>query len=82
MTPEDCENILMKLLNGDYEIGAQINKNLLQEVDWNKPSGFYKRGESLSIGFLHKAKDSGFFDLQISRKNDKIIIEQMFQAIP
>jgi len=82
MTPEDCEKILMKLLNGDYEIGAKINKNLLQEVDWNKPSGFYKRGGSLSIGFLHKAKDSGFFDLQISQKNDKIIIEQMFQAIP
>ena len=82
MTLEECEMILVKLLDGEYETGAQINKNLLQEVDWNKPSGFFKRGESLSIGFLHKVKDSGFFDLQISRKNDKIIIEQMFQAIP
>ena len=82
MTPEECESILKLLLSKKYEIGPAVNKRSLEEVGWNKPNNFSKRGESLSVGFLHKAKDSGFFDLQIKMVGKKLTIEQMFQAIP
>ena len=82
MMPEECETILELLLSGKYEIGAAVNKKTLEQVGWNTPSNFSKRGESISVGFLHKAKDSGFFDLQIKMVGKKITIEQMFQAIP
>jgi hypothetical protein len=82
MMPEECETILGLLLSGKYEIGAAVNKKTLEQVGWNTPSNFSKRGEYISVGFLHKAKDSGFFDLQIKMVGKKITIEQMFQAIP
>ena len=82
MTPEQCETILGLLLSGKYEIGPAVNKKTLEQVGWNTPSNFSKRGESISVGFLHKAKDSGFFDLQIKMVGKKLTIEQMFQAIP
>jgi len=82
MTPEECESILELLLNGKYEIGAAVNKKSLEEVGWNKPNNFSKRGKSISVGFLHKAKGAGFFDLQIKIVGKKLTIEQMFQAIP
>ena len=82
MTPEECESILKLLLSKKYEIGPAVNKRSLEEVSWDKPNHFSKRGESVSVGFLHKAKDAGFFDLQIKMAGKKITIEQMFQAIP
>ena len=82
MKPEECETILGLLLSGKYETGPAVNKKTLEQVGWNTPSNFSKRGEFISVGFLHKAKDSGFFDLQIKMVGNKITIEQMFQAIP
>jgi len=82
MTAEECETILGLLLNGKYELGPAVNKKTMSEVGWDKPNNFSKRGESISVGFLHKAKDAGFFDLQIKMVGKKLTIEQMFQAIP
>jgi hypothetical protein len=82
MTPEQCETILGLLLNGKYELGPAVNKKTIGQVGWDKPSNFSRRGESISVGFLHKAKDAGFFDLQIKMVGKKLTIEQMFQAIP
>jgi len=82
MTPEQCETILGLLLSGKYELGPAVNKKTIDQVGWTKPSNFSRRGESISVGFLHKAKDAGFFDLQIKMVGKKLTIEQMFQAIP
>ena len=82
MTAEECEKILGMLLKGEYELGSAVNKKTIDQVGWEKPSSFSKRGEFISAGFLHKAKDAGFFDLQIKMTGGKIKIEQMFQAIP
>ena len=83
MTAEECEAILGLLLKGEYDHEQAVNGKLLNQVDWTKPSRFSKRGDSISIGFLHKGGDgSGFFDLQIKQEGKKLIITQMFQAIP
>ena len=83
MTAEECEAILGLLLKGEYDHERAVNGKLLNQVDWTKPSRFSKRGDSISIGFLHKGGDgSGFFDLQIKQEGKKLTITQMFQAIP
>ena len=83
MTAEECEAILGLFLKGEYDHEQAVNGKLLNQVDWTKPSRFSKRGDSISIGFLHKGGDgSGFFDLQIKQEGKKLIITQMFQAIP
>ena len=83
MTAEECEAILGLLLKGEYDHERAVNGKLLNQVDWTKPSRFSKRGDSISIGFLHKGGDgSGFFDLQIKQDGKKLTITQMFQAIP
>ena len=84
LSPEECEMILNVFLEQKYQLGPQVkdNEKLLDQIDWTNPSGFYKRGDSISVGFLHKEKDSGFFDLQITKKGTTITIQQIFQAIP
>ncbi len=82
MTAEECEKILGMFLKGEYELGPAVNKKTIDQVGWDKPNSFSRRGESVSVGFLHKAKDAGFFDLQIKMVGKKLTIEQMFQAIP
>jgi hypothetical protein len=82
MTAEECEAILGLFMKGEYQHGPAVNGKMLDQVDWAKPSRFSKRGESISVGFLHKAKDAGFFDLQIKMVDKKLTIDQMFQAIP
>ena len=82
MTAEECETILGLFLNGKYEPGPSVNGRMLRQVDWAKPTNFSRRGESISVGVLHKAKGSGFFDLQIRVAGKKLTIEQMFQAVP
>ena len=84
LSPEECEMILIIFLEHKYQLGPQVkdNEKLLDQIDWANPSGFYKRGDSISAGFLHKEKDSGFFDLQITKKGTTITIQQIFQAIP
>jgi hypothetical protein len=86
---EDCEMILSKLMSNTYDIGPLVNKDSLNQVNWAKPISFFKattnaesKAVSVSVTFLHKLKDHGFFDLEIKIKGDKLIIAQILQAIP
>jgi len=49
---------------------------------WNKPGGFWKRGERLSVQFPHKREGNGFFDLQVKANKKELVITQLLQAIP
>jgi len=83
ITIKECETILRQLISEDYNLGPRVNEKTLKQVDWTKPSRFSKRGESISVGFLHKGgPGSGFFDLQIKQAGDVLTINQMFQAVP
>ena len=83
ITVKECETILSQLMSEDYDLGPQVNEKTLKQVDWTKPSRFSKRGESISVGFLHKGgPGSGFFDLQIKQDGIVLTITQMFQAVP
>ena len=82
MTAEECETILGLFLDGKYKPGPAVNSRMLRQVDWARPLSFSRRGESITAGFQHKAKDSGFFDLQVRVAGKKLTIEQMFQAVP
>ena len=84
LSPEECETILGSFLGAKFKLGPNVKakEKLLKQIDWTKPSGFYKRGDSISVGFLHKAKDSGFFDLRIVKMDGDITIQEIFQAIP
>ena len=83
ITAEECETILGMFLNGEYDHTPAVKEKSLNQVDWSKPSRFSKRGENISIGFLHKGgPGSGFFDLQIKLVGKELTITQMFQAIP
>ena len=82
---KECEAMLGLFLAGKftYSPGPRINDRLLGQVDWNKPSRFSKRGNAISVGFLHKGgPGSGFFDLEVEFVAGKLNIRQMFQAIP
>jgi len=83
ITIKECETILRQLISEDYNLGPRVNEKTLKQVDWTKPSRFSKRGESISVGFLHKGgPGSGFFDLQIKQAGNVLTINQMFQAVP
>lgn len=82
ITVEECERILGLLLAGEYHHGPSVKGKTLNQVDWTRPSRFTRRGESISVGFLHKAEGSGFFDLQITLHAKRLTIDQVFQAIP
>ena len=83
ITAEECETILGLFLRGEYDHETAVNQKSLDQVDWNKPSRFSKRGEAISVGFLHKAgPGGGFFDLQVKLKGKQLTITQMFQAVP
>ena len=83
ITPEKCEAILAMFLKGEYDHEPAVNQKRLDQVDCSKPSLFSKRGEAISIGFLHKAgPGAGFFDLQVELKGKQLTITQMFQAVP
>ena len=83
MKPEECETILAMFLNGQFDHPPPVREKSLEQVGWNKPSRFSKRGENISIGFLHKSgSDGGFFDLQVKLVGNELTILQMFQAVP
>ena len=83
MKPEECETILAMFLNGEFDHSPAVREKSLEQVGWNKPSRFFKRGENISIGFLHKSgADGGFFDLQVKLDGNELTILQMFQAVP
>ena len=82
---KECETLLGLFLAGKftYNPGPRINDRLLDQVDWSKPSQFSKRGDAISVGFLHKGgPGSGFFDMEVEFVDGKLNIKQMFQAIP
>ena len=82
---KECETLLGLFLAGKftYNPGPRINDRLLNQVDWSKPSRFSKRGDAISVGFLHKGgPGSGFFDMEIEFVDGKLNIKQMFQAMP
>ena len=83
MKPEECETILAMFLNGQFDHTPAVREKSLEQVGWSKPSRFSKRGENISIGFLHKSgSDGGFFDLQVKLVGNELTILQMFQAVP
>ena len=64
-------------------MGDSVRKGTLEQIDWNKPQFIRKGGELVSVGFLHQGgSGSGFFDLQIKQIDEKLTIEQVFQAVP
>jgi len=82
---KECEAMLGLFLAGKftYSPNPRINDKLLDQVDWNKPSRFSKRGNAISVGFPHKGgPGSGFFDMEVEFVDGKLNIRQMFQAIP
>ena len=82
---KECETMLGLFLAGKftYNPGPRINDRLLDQVDWSKPNRFSKRGDAISVGFLHKGgPGSGFFDIEVEFVDGKLNIKQMFQAIP
>ena len=79
---KECESILGMLLAGKYTAGPGVNSKQLKQVDWNKPGGFWKRGERLSVQFPHKREGNGFFDLQVEPGRKQLVITQLLQAIP
>ncbi len=82
MTVGECEKIMKCFHDGEYEPGPAVNGRVLGQVDWFRPTSFSRRGASISVGFLHKARGSGFFDLQVRPVGKKLVIEQVFQAVP
>jgi len=82
MTAEECETVLGLLLDGEYEPGPAVNGKVLSQVDWSRPITFSRRGGSISAGFLHRARGSGFFDLQFRLAGKKLVIERVLQAVP
>jgi len=58
---ELCESVLERFLSGKYTCWSGVDKNRLDQIDWSKPQGFWKRGDGISVSFLHKRKGGGFF---------------------
>ena len=81
LTVEECEMILAAFLKGNYNL-ARGNANRLEQVDWTKPIGFYKSGDTISVSFPHKQEGEGFFDLQFQQIKPKITITEVMQAVP
>ncbi len=79
---KECESILALFLAGKYTAGPGVNAEQFKQIDWNKPGGFWKRGEELSIQFPHNREGSGFFDLQVKPGRKNLVITQVLQAIP
>ena len=79
---KECESILALLLVGKYTAGPGVNPEQLKQIDWNKPGGFWKRGDRLSLQFPHKRKGSGFFELKVKPGKKQLVITQLLQAVP
>ncbi len=81
LTVEECESILAGFLKGNYTL-ASGNANRLEHVDWTKPDGFYKHGDTISVSFPHKQQGQGFFQLQFHQIKPKINITEVMRAVP
>ena len=65
-----------------FKLSSSVRQNFFDQVDWEQPTHFGNRGESISVGFLAKGREAGFFDLMIKKENGVLIIHQMMQAMP
>ena len=80
---EESESVLARLLGGKYSIGDGVRKGSLEQVDWSKPQSIRKRGDVVSVGFLHKGgSGSGFFELEVKLAGEDLAIQQVLQAVP
>lgn len=79
---KECEGILGLLLAGKYTAGPGVNPGQFKQIDWNKPGGFWKRKDQLSIHFPHKREGSGFFELEVKPGKKQLVITQLLQAVP
>ncbi len=79
----ETESILSRLVENKYTFGANVRQTSLDQIDWSQPQSFRKRGDVISVGFLHKGgTGSGFFELEIKPTDEALNIQQLFQAIP
>jgi hypothetical protein len=78
---EQCESILERFLTGKYALAPGARGNV-DQIDWSKPQGFRKRGDSISVSFLHKGEGSGFFDLEVKLIEKELTVTQILQAVP
>jgi hypothetical protein len=72
-----------------YDLGPGVSVNALKQVNWDRPMSFSRHklsrgsfGDFVSVSFLDKVNDGGFFDLQIKLLDEGILITQLLQAIP
>ena len=83
------EEIMKWFLAKSYDLGPGVNVNALKQVDWDRPMSFSRHnlnggsfGDFVSVSFLDKVNDGGFFDLQIKLLDEGILITRLQQAIP
>ena len=81
ITIQECETILDYLLEGNYKLAAG-RSDRLDQVDWSKPKGFYKRGDTISVSFPHKQKGEGLFELHLQQTTPKLTINEVMQMVP
>jgi hypothetical protein len=79
---EESESVLGRLLSGKYKVGTGVQKSTLEQIDWNRPQGFRKAGDAVSVSFLHKSEGGGFFDLELKVAGEEFAIQQVLQAVP
>ncbi len=82
LSVEEGEAVLGRLQKGRYTVGDDVRDGVLEQIDWTKPSFFQKRGDMISVGFLHKSGGGGFFELQTKLVDMELTIQQVFQAVP
>lgn len=82
LSMEESEAVLGQLLDGKYSVGVGVRKQSLEQIDWNRPQGFRKAGEIVSVSFLHKSEGGGFFDLEMKAVDGELQIQQILQAVP
>lgn len=78
---KQCESILEQFLAEKYVLAPSAIGNV-DQIDWSKPQGFRKRGDAISVSFLHKQEGSGFFDLEVELTEQKVRVTQILQAVP
>ena len=83
------EEIMEWFLAKSYDLGPGVSVNALKQVNWDRPMSFSRHklsrgsfGDFVSVSFLDKVNDGGFFDLQIKLLDEGILITQLLQAIP
>ncbi len=81
LTIKQCETILAAFLKGNYKPAGGTRSDL-DNVDWTRPQGFYKRRDVTSVSFPHKQKGSGFFELELQGIKPPLTVNQVMQAVP